>query len=65
MDGRINDGLVRWACVYAAQRWLCAGAIFAVLFWLSSAIFGELIKEEWKERIRGDSRKYIMLQKGH
>ena len=21
-----------WACVYAAKRWLCAGAIFAVNF---------------------------------
>jgi len=28
----INDGLVRWACVYAAKRWLCAGAIFADYF---------------------------------
>lgn len=32
LAGRINDGLVRWVCVYAAQRWLCAGAIFAALF---------------------------------
>ena len=32
MGCSINDGLVNWACVYAAKRWLCAGAIFAVYF---------------------------------
>ena len=30
--GSINDGFVRWACVYAAQRWPCAGANFAIFF---------------------------------
>ena len=28
----IKDGFVSWVCVYAAKRWLCAGAIFAVYF---------------------------------
>ena len=32
MGGSINDGFVRWACVYAAPSSLCAGAIFAVYF---------------------------------
>jgi len=32
VGGSINDGFVRWACVYAAPSSLCAGAIFAVYF---------------------------------
>ena len=31
--GSINDGRVRWLCVYAAQRWLCADAnLHGILF---------------------------------
>jgi len=32
VGGSINDGFVRWACVYAAPSSLCAGAIFAAYF---------------------------------
>jgi hypothetical protein len=42
----INDSLMSWACVYAAKRWLCAGAILqCILFFLNglSVISGGLV----------------------
>jgi hypothetical protein len=44
VGGSINDGFVRWACVYAAKRWLCAGAIFAVYFIFLN---GESVVNRW------------------
>jgi hypothetical protein len=32
VGGCINDGFVRWVCVYAAPPGFCAGAIFADYF---------------------------------
>lgn len=35
VGGCINDGLVCWLCVYAAQRQVCAGAnLQAILFFI-------------------------------